>query len=165
MKKTLKTYLPSIIIAVVVSLFIRTYVAEAMKVPTGSMIPTIEINDRLFVEKVMWMTKLEHGDIVVFHSPVEPKKYVKRLIGLPGDVIEIKEGHLYRNQEQVNEPYIRDTMNYNYGPVTVPEDEYFFLGDNRNESYDSHLWPVPFVKKDQVIGKVWFEIPTHLFTK
>ncbi|MDQ0195582.1 signal peptidase I [Paenibacillus wynnii] len=165
MKNTLKQYLPSIIIAVILSLFIRTYVAEAMKVPTGSMIPTIEINDRLFVEKLMWMTKLKHSDIVVFHSPVEPKKYVKRLIGLPGDVVEVKDGLLYRNQELVDEPYIKDKMNYNYGPVTVPDDQYFFLGDNRNESFDSHLWPNPFVKKDKIIGKVWFEIPTHLFAK
>ncbi|MCL6603685.1 MAG: signal peptidase I [Paenibacillus sp.] len=162
MKNILKQYLPSIIIAVVVSLFIRTYVAEAMKVPTGSMIPTIEINDRLFVDKLMWMSELEHGDIVVFHSPVESKKYVKRLIGLAGDEIEIKDGNLYRNQEVVNEPYIKVKMNYNYGPIIVPEDQYFFLGDNRNESYDSHLWPVPFVNKDKIIGKVWFEIPTHL---
>lgn len=87
MKKFLKQWLPSIALGIVLSLFIRSYVAEAMRVPTDSMVPTIEVNDRLFVEKMLWMTKLGHGDIVVFHPPVpgeEQKRYVKRLIGLPG---------------------------------------------------------------------------------
>lgn len=100
MLKFMKQWLPSIMIAVVISLFIRTYVAEAMRVPTGSMIPTIQINDRLIVEKMLWMTTLEHGDIVVFTPPVagdENKRYVKRLMGLPGDTLEIKDGELYRN--------------------------------------------------------------------
>lgn len=157
MIKFLKQWLPSVMIAVVISLFVRTYVAEAMKVPTGSMIPTIQINDRLIVEKMLWMTTLEHGDIVVFTPPVpeeQNKKYVKRLIGLPGDTVEIKEGALYRNGTIVNEPYLNERMEYTFGPVTVPEDHYFFLGDNRNISNDAHMWATPFVSKDKLIGKV-----------
>lgn len=161
MMKIMKQYLPSILIALVVSIFVRTYVAEAMKVPSGSMIPTIQINDHLIVEKLMWITNLNHGDIIVFHAPEEDKKYVKRLIGLPGDEIEIKDGELYRNKVIVSEPYLNETMNYNYGPIEVPANKYFFLGDNRNVSFDSHAWAYPFIDKDKLIGKVMIEIPTH----
>lgn len=157
MFKWMKQWVPSIVLAVVISLFVRTYVAEAMRVPTGSMIPTIQINDRLIVEKMLWMTTLDHGDIVVFKPPVvgdESKRYVKRLIGLPGDTIEINNGDLYRNGRKINEPYLQEKMDYTFGPVTVPEKHYFFLGDNRNISYDAHLWDTPFVSKDKLIGKV-----------
>jgi signal peptidase I len=110
------------------------------------------------------MTTLDHGDIVVFTPPVagdEHKRYVKRLIGLPGDTIEIKDGALYRNGTEINEPYLNERMDYTFGPVTVPADHYFFLGDNRNISNDAHLWATPFVAKDQLIGKVIadFSIP------
>lgn len=159
MWKFIKQWVPTILIAIVLSLFIRTYVAEAVKVPTGSMIPTIDINDQLFVEKMLWLTNLQHGDIVVFYPPGISERYVKRLIGLPGDTIEIKDGSLYRNQEMVEEPYIREKMTYTFGPVQVPENSYFFLGDNRNDSYDSHLWETPFVPKEDLIGKVLFEMP------
>ncbi|WP_438350039.1 signal peptidase I [Paenibacillus sp. FA6] len=161
MMKILKQYLPTIIIAFILSIFIRTYVAEAMKVPTGSMIPTIQINDHLLVEKLMWMTSLNHGDIIVFQAPAEDKRYVKRLIGLPGDEVEIKDGELYRNKLLISEPYIQERMNYNFGPVVVPVNEYFFLGDNRNDSFDSHAWDYPFIEKGKLIGKVLIEIPTH----
>ncbi|UQZ36204.1 signal peptidase I [Paenibacillus sp. PK3_47] len=157
MKKFLKQWVPSILIGVVLSLFIRTYVAEAMRVPTESMVPTIEVNDRLVVEKMLWLTSLKHGDIVVFTPPVQDelhKRYVKRLIGLPGDTLEIKDGSLIRNGEIIGEPYLKEPMTYTFGPVTVPEEHYFFLGDNRNVSYDAHLWPTPFVAKDKLIGKV-----------
>ena len=165
MKKVIKQWIPSLLIAIVISLFVRTFVVEAMRVPTGSMIPTIQIHDRVIVEKMLWMTKLEHGDIIVFSPPVEGEennKFVKRLIGLPGDIIEIKNGYLYRNNERINETYINEKMNYTYGPIQVPENNYFFLGDNRNDSFDSHLWETPFVNKDKLYGKVLAEIPTHL---
>lgn len=161
MKKIVKQWAPSIIIAIVLSLFIRTYVAEAMRVPTGSMIPTIKINDHLIVEKLMWLTSLKHGDIIVFNPPFGTDRYVKRLIGLPGDTIEIKNGELYRNHALVVESYIHEKMNYSFGPITVPEDHYFFLGDNRNNSFDAHLWDIPFVDKKELIGKVLLGIPTH----
>jgi signal peptidase I len=132
------------------------------------MIPTIQIHDRLIVEKMLWMTNLNHGDIVVFHPPVvgeESSRFVKRLIGLPGDVIEIKDGSLYRNNVKIIEPYINQQMDYNFGPVTVPENNFFFLGDNRNSSFDSHAWETPFVQRDKLVGKVILELPTHLLFK
>ena len=164
MKKIIKSWLPSILIAVVCSLLIRTYVAEAMLVPSGSMLPTIQLQDRVVVEKLMGITHLEHGDIVVFYPPVEGEehtRFVKRLIGLPGDTIQIKDGYLYRNDEKIIEPYLEQQMNYSFGPVTVPADHYFFLGDNRNNSFDSHAWDTPFVTKEKLIGKVLVNIPTH----
>lgn len=164
--KTLKQWIPSLVIAVIITLGFRTYVAEAMKVPTGSMIPTIEINDHVFVEKLMWLTDIDYNDLVVFHPPVpekEHEKYVKRVIGLPHDVIQVKDGLLYRNGEVIDEPYLNEEIRYLYGPVEVPEDHYFVLGDNRNISYDSHMWPTPFLSKDRIVGKVLMVVPTHVF--
>ncbi|AIQ63637.1 Signal peptidase I S [compost metagenome] len=166
-KKLIREWVPTLLVAVLLSLLIRSYVAEAMSVPTDSMVPTIQVDDRLIVEKMLWATTLKHGDIVVFHPPVagETKLYVKRLIGLPGDTIEIKDGALYRNGAKVEEPYLNAKMNYVFGPVTVPTDHYFFLGDNRNVSYDAHLWDTPFVEKDKLIGKVVLELPFHKLFK
>src|SRR6478736_7289172 len=91
--KIIKEWGISFLIAIVASFTIKTFVAEAMVVPTGSMLPTIQINDRLIVEKIIWMDDYQFGDIVVFYPPIPEKvneRYVKRLIGIPGDVIEIK---------------------------------------------------------------------------
>lgn len=164
MKKILKQWIPSLLIAIIISMIVRTYIVEAMVVPTGSMLPTIKIHDRVVVEKVMPLTELNHGDIIVFYPPIHiegAKRLVKRLVGLPGDTIEIKDGYLYRNNEKIIEPYIKEQMNYHYGPVLVPEHKYFFLGDNRNGSYDSHAWEVPFADKSDLIGKVILNLPTH----
>ncbi|BCG58858.1 signal peptidase I [Paenibacillus sp. URB8-2] len=161
--KLIKDWVPTLLIAVVLSLLVRSYVAEAMSVPTESMVPTIQVGDRLIVDKMLWATSLKHGDIVVFHPPIagETKLYVKRLIGLPGDVVQIKDGALYRNGVKADESYLKVEMDYSFGPVTVPDDHYFFLGDNRNISFDAHLWDTPFVSKDKLIGKVVLEIPVH----
>jgi signal peptidase I len=159
MKKLIKEWVPVILLAVVLSVTIRTYVGEAVVVPSGSMLPTIHINDRLAVDKLTGPEDLQYGDIVVFYPPVPEKKeerFIKRLIGKGGDTIEIKDGILYRNGQKVDEPYIREPMKYEFGPVTVPEGKFFFLGDNRNESYDSHLWPTPFVDADAIEGKAAF---------
>ncbi|WP_047151343.1 signal peptidase I [Aneurinibacillus tyrosinisolvens] len=159
MAKWLKEWVPVILLAIILSVTIRTYVGEAVVVPSGSMIPTIHINDRLAVEKFTNVSDLKFGDIVVFYPPLKDKKderFIKRLIGVGGDTIQIKDGALYRNGKKVNEPYIREAMTYEYGPVTVPKGKFFFLGDNRNESYDSHLWPTPFVDAKAIAGKAIF---------
>lgn len=155
----LKEWVPTLTIAIVISASFNTYVAQGMRVPTGSMLPTIQINDRIFVEKIQPVSNYEFGDIVVFWPPIAGNKdrYVKRLIGLPGDTIEIKDGFLYRNGEKVEEPYIEEKIKYTFHQVTVPEDHYFLLGDNRNESFDSHSWKeTPFVAEEDIIGKAIF---------
>lgn len=154
----LKEWVPPIAVAILLSFTIRTYVAEAVKIPSNSMVPTINVDDRLVITKWSSADDLEFGDIVVFTPPFpsEHDRLIKRLIGLGGDTIEIREGFLYRNGEKVMEPYLNEPINYSYGPITVPEGKYFFLGDNRNISFDSHLWPEPFVDKDDIIGKAVF---------
>ncbi len=134
--------LREVIIAIILAQVLRMGVAEARRVPTGSMIPTIHPGDRIFTEKLVWrMTGLHHGDIIVFDPPFETEDpYVKRLIGLPGDIVEVREGKVWLNGVAQSEPYIAAAPTYKYGPVTVPEGKVLVLGDNRNESKDSHEW-------------------------
>lgn len=145
-------------LSVVLALGIRTFVAEARYIPSGSMLPTLEINDRLIVDKLSYhFQKLERGDIVVF-SPTDTLKdqgfkdaFIKRVIGLPGETVEVKGGRVYINGQPLREEYIADQPQYQWGPMTVPTDSYLVLGDNRNNSYDSHYWG--FVPHDRIIGR------------
>lgn len=146
-------------LSIVLALGIRTFVAEARYIPSGSMEPTLEINDRLVVEKISYyFNPPERGDIVVFWPPdnlfPEGKRrdaFIKRVIGLPGDTIEISNGKVSINGELIEEDYIKAEPNYVWGPETVPADSYLVLGDNRNSSYDSHSWG--FVPAENIIGK------------
>ncbi|WP_127586440.1 signal peptidase I [Paenibacillus koleovorans] len=158
-KSFIREWVVPLAVAVLLSVLVQTYVAQAVKVPTGSMEPNIEINDRLIMEKLVPLTNWQRGDIVVFNHDADGKgvvRYVKRLIGLPGDTIEVRDGVLFRNEEKVDEPYVKQAMSYRFGPVQVPEDSYFFMGDNRNDSYDGHLWPNRFVPKSELVGKIIF---------
>ncbi len=145
-------------LSVLLALGIRTFVAEARYIPSGSMLPTLEINDRLIIDKVSYdFGDPQRGDIVVFRPPDalgQNEAFIKRLIGLPGDVIEVKNGQLYVNDEPQSEPYIAAKPDYQYGPVTVPDDSYLVLGDNRNKSFDSHYWG--FLPADHLIGRAVF---------
>ncbi|WP_047154973.1 signal peptidase I [Aneurinibacillus tyrosinisolvens] len=155
-KNLLKEWGPTIVLTLLLSLVCRTYVAEAVVVPSGSMLPTIQLQDRLLVEKFTGPASLKYGDVVVFYPPIpgqESQRFIKRLIGIGGDTIEIKNHTLYRNGVKVEEPYVKQKMNYDYGPVKIPQGNFFFLGDNRNNSYDSHLWPTPFVDQNKIVGK------------
>ena len=137
---------------------IRTLVAEARYIPSSSMEPTLEINDRLIIEKISYRFKTpQRGDVVVF-SPTDTLKeqnfkdaFIKRVIGLPGETIEVKGGKVYVNGQALREKYIEEAPEYSYGPETVPEDQYLVLGDNRNNSYDSHYWG--FVPRRNLIGR------------
>jgi signal peptidase I len=142
---------------------IRTFAAGAYFIPSGSMEPTLEINDRLMVDKVSYhFTKPHRGDIVVFWPPDEtiaacglPQKsddpWIKRVIGLPGEKVEIKEGRVFINEHPLQENYIAGKPKYVWGPEVVPKDSYLVLGDNRNNSCDSHYWG--FVRRDRIIGR------------
>ena len=150
----------TVVTAVILAFGIRTFVAEARYIPSSSMEPTLEINDRLIIEKLSYHFREPiRGDVVVF-NPTEALKaqdfhdaFIKRIIGLPGETVEVKTGKVYVNGEEITETYIAEDPNYDYGPVEVPEGEYLVLGDNRNNSYDSHYWG--FVPKDKIIGKAF----------
>lgn len=144
--------------AFVLAIGIRTLVAEARYIPSSSMEPTLEINDRLIIEKISYLFRTpQRGDVVVF-SPTDKLKeqnfkdaFIKRVIGLPGETIEIKGGRVYVNGNALREKYIEESPEYKYGPVQVPQDQYLVLGDNRNNSYDSHYWG--FVPRKNLIGR------------
>lgn len=173
-KSIFREYAESIIVAVILALIIRTFIVQAFKIPSGSMEDTLLIGDHLLVNKFIYGTQLpfsdkrilkirdpKRGDVIVFIYPEDPRKdFIKRVIGVPGDVVEGKDkkvyvnGQLYQNPHEVHkelemipkEQNPRDT----FGPVTVPTDSYFVMGDNRDRSYDSRFWK--FVPRDQIRG-------------
>lgn len=138
---------------------IRTTIAQSYFIPSGSMEPTLLIDDRLIVDKISYhFTNPQRGDIVVFNPPlavVEAQNlhdpFIKRVIGLPGDQVKVKGGRVYVNNLPLREDYIADKPNYAWGPQIVPINSYLVLGDNRNNSYDGHYWG--FVQKDRIIGR------------
>ena len=164
-----------ILYALIIALFIRTFIAQPFKIPTSSMVPTLKPRDRIFVNKFIYGAKIpllnvrlpklrepERGDIIVFRSPVERKKFlVKRLVGKPGETVEIKNQHLWINGKPVEEPLIlKSTSYYNRGEygksgsaVKIPENSYFVLGDNSLNSVDSRYWG--FVPASSIAGKVF----------
>ncbi len=173
-KSLFREYAEAIVIALLIALFIRTFVVAAYKIPSGSMLQTLQIGDHLLVNKFLYGVKnpfgdgylLEGrdpqiGDIIIFPYPDNPEiDYIKRVVGVPGDVIEIRNKQLYRNGELVVEDYIQHSQpdvimptRDNLAPVTVPEDMYFVMGDNRDDSMDSRFWG--FVERDTIHGKAW----------
>ena len=147
----------TLISAAILAFGIRSCVAEARFIPSESMLPTLEIDDRLIIEKISYrFRKPERGDVVVF-SPTDALKedyneaFIKRVIGLPGDIVEVTAGNVYVNDVKLTEKYILDAPNYDYGPVEVPEGQYLVFGDNRNNSFDSHIWG--FVPLENLIGR------------
>ena len=169
-KSTLREYFESIVIAVILALFIRTWIVQAFKIPTGSMEQNLLIGDHLLVNKfvfgpaptlleqvVMPTTAVQRGDILVFKYPQEPERdFIKRVIGLPGETLEVRQKRLYIDGVKLDESYLQDQMPVpepgeialdrrdNFGPITVPAGHYFMMGDNRDNSEDSRFWgPLP----------------------
>ena len=172
-QKLLLEYLEALAVALVLAFVIRTFVVQAFKIPSGSMLDTLLIGDHLLVNKFLYGTHIpftdkvvlpleepQRGDVIVFEFPEDTTKdFIKRIIGVPGDVVEMKDKVLTRNGETLVEPYIKHTdsglqqRRDNFGPITVPAGKYFVMGDNRDESYDSRFWG--FVDKDKIRGKAW----------
>jgi signal peptidase I len=180
-KSTVREYFESIVIAVILALFIRTFVVQAFKIPTGSMENNLLIGDHLLVNKFVFAPAataaertvlptgtIKRGDVVVFKYPEEPERdFIKRVIGLPGEVIEVREKKVYVNGSPLDEPYVHYMtppalrsdlhevtsidVRERYGPVTVPADHYFVMGDNRDNSQDSRYWG--FLPRSYVKGK------------
>lgn len=173
-KSLVREYAESILIAVILALIIRAFVVQAFKIPSGSMEDTLQVGDHLLVNKFIYGptipftdTRLfkirdpRQGDVIVFEYPEDPSKdFIKRVIGVPGDVVQginkkvYINGKLYANPHEVHKE--RDLIpkeqnpRDSFGPITVPEDCYFVMGDNRDRSYDSRFWG--FVKKEKIKG-------------
>lgn len=173
-KSIYREYAESILIAILLALVIRTYLVQAFKIPSGSMEDTLAIGDHLLVNKFIYGTKIpfvdksviklrdpQRGDVIVFEYPEDPSKdFIKRVVGLPGDVVEGRDkkvfvnGKPYENVHEVHKELMvipkemnpRDT----FGPVTVPANSYFVMGDNRDRSYDSRFWG--FVGREKIKG-------------
>ncbi len=165
-----KEIVKTIGLSLVLALGIRQFVAEARYIPSESMVPTLQINDRLIVEKVSYrFHDPERGDIVVFMPPDAAAKYclgpqnanvkikdafIKRVVGLPGDKVEVRGGTVLINDRPLQESYIAAEPDYELPPSVVPPDSYLVLGDNRNNSCDGHFWgPVP---RENLIGRATF---------
>lgn len=154
-----------LMIAAVLALFSQVILAKPYQIPSGSMMPTIQLNDRILANRVVYrFFAIERGDVVVFNPPVnldQGTPYVKRVVGLPGDTVEVKNGKVFVNGEEfVTKAASMPTYTRNL--ETVPDGMLFVLGDNRNESSDSHIWG--FVPMDNVIGKaqIIYWPPSHL---
>ena len=166
-KSVVREYFESLVIAVILALFVRTWVFQAFKIPTGSMEPNLLVGDHLIVNK-MRFAAIKRGDVVVFKFPKDPERdFVKRVIGLPGDKIELRKKKVYVNGAPIDEPYAHfieplsndgsthiDDVREEYGPVNVPADQYFMMGDNRDNSEDSRYWG--FLPKSYVKGNAEF---------
>jgi len=176
-KSALRENVEAIAVAIILALFIRTFIVQAFKIPSGSMKETLQIGDHILVNKFIYGVKLpftqatlvaiknpKREDIVVFKFPEDPDKdFIKRVIGVEGDEVEIRDKQLYINKQ----PFKGDYAVYsdpriipkgmqprdNFGPVTVPENSLFVMGDNRDHSYDSRFWG--FVGLDAVKGKAF----------
>jgi len=156
-------------LSVVFALLIRTFLGDVRYIPSESMLPTLQVGDRLIVDKITSrFRKPQRGDVLVFSPPdaaiaCNPKQtlpirdaYIKRVIGLPGDTIEVERGTVYRNNQPLKEDYIAAPPDYELAPVVVGEGEYFVMGDNRNASCDSHVWGT--VPEENIIGKAVLRI-------
>ncbi|RLD96505.1 MAG: signal peptidase I [Aquificota bacterium] len=167
-------YAKSILIALIIALLIRTFIVQAFRIPSGSMIPTLLVGDHILVNKLAYRFGEPHRlDVVVFKFPLDSKKdYIKRVIGLPGDRLKIVNKVVFINGKPLKEPYVRHTDSRtiprgiqprdNYGPVVVPPGHYFVMGDNRDSSYDSRFWG--FVSRKALIGKaliIYFSWDPH----
>jgi signal peptidase I len=174
-KSKLREYIEAIILAILIAFFIRTFVIQAYKIPSGSMKPTLLIGDHILVSKFSYGIKLpfirstvipigepKRGDIVVFIYPEDRSKdFIKRLIGVPGDTIEVRNKKILLNGLPLNDVHGVHSDSViipasiqprdNFGPVRVPEGSIFVMGDNRDESYDSRFWG--FVNMKDVLGK------------
>lgn len=176
-KSTLREYIEAFAIAILLALFIRTFIIQAFKIPSGSMLPTLQIGDHLLVSKFIYGVKMpftgttlipikspQHGDVVVFKYPEDRSiDYIKRVIGVPGDTIAIKNKKVFINNKPIKDSYAyfktpnilkpNQSPRDNFPPITVPPGKVFVMGDNRDNSHDSRFWG--FVDQRDILGKAF----------
>jgi signal peptidase I len=164
-KSAFREYAEAIVIALILALVIRTFIVQAFKIPSGSMLPTLQIGDHILVNKFIYhFTSPQRGDVIVFKYPKdETRDFIKRVIGLPNDKLEIRNKRVFVNDHPLDEPYIshsdpgvqeesispRDC----FGPVIIPPGKYFMMGDNRDFSMDSRFWG--FLDRSKIRGKAF----------
>jgi signal peptidase I len=182
-RKTINNNLPTVVVAILMAVGVRTFVAEPRYIPSSSMEPTLQIEDKLLIDKLTYKWRSpERGEIIVFNPPNHPavqdtsKVYIKRVIGLPGDQIGIHDGKVFVNGKPLTEPYIASPPSYSlpsdlsqcpdcFRPsqvsvvnkqitFTVPPKHYWMMGDNRNNSQDSHIWG--FLPEENIVGRAFF---------
>ncbi|MHC1684105.1 MAG: signal peptidase I [Clostridiaceae bacterium] len=159
MKKIIREWVIPLGTAAVLALIIHTFVFFLIHIPSPSMVPTINVGDRMLVTKVYNPKNLKRGDIVVFDFKETDQQFIKRLIGLPSDKVEIKnDGTVYINGEKLDESYVKNPGGPSGTTYEVPADSYFFLGDNRSDSKDSRYWSNPYISAEDIIGKAQFTI-------
>lgn len=158
-----KENLQILLVALALALFLRTFVAEPRYIPSDSMLPTLQLGDRLVVEKISYyFCSPNPGEIVVFDPPqqlqvqgyAKDQAFIKRVVGVEGNAIKVKQGKVYINDQPLPENYIAEPPDYQLAPQIVPKDHLFVMGDNRNNSNDSHVWG--FLPKRNVIGHAFF---------
>ena len=177
-KSVIREWVESIIIAFILAMVIRFFIVESFKIPTGSMRPTLLEGDLILVNKMIYgarvpftglrLPEIQHpkrGDVIVFIYPEDPKKnFIKRLVGLPGETVEVKNGTIYINDNPLLDPVFNQRYYYNRGEfakegekITVPTDKFFVMGDNSASSQDSRYWG--FLPKNKLLGKailIWW---------
>jgi signal peptidase I len=147
-----------LVVAIVIALLIKQFLIFKVYIPSPSMVPTINVGDHLFVTRIYNLDNLQRGDIIVFKSKEFNDTFIKRLIGLPGDNINIADGKVIVNGEVLEEDYVKNNdVNY-INSFNVPEGKYFFLGDNRSNSKDSRYWNNPYISSEDIMAKARIRI-------
>lgn len=166
-KSVAREYTEAFVIAIILAVIIRMFVVEAFKIPSGSMIPTLLIGDHLLVNKFIYkFTQPKRGDVIVFKYPDNPSRnFIKRIIGVGGDKIEVRDKVVYVNDEPQDESFTQHVLpeilparyspRDNFGPITIPAHAYFMMGDNRDSSLDSRFWENRFVNQRAIVGKAF----------
>lgn len=159
-KKEIRDWVLMILVAIILATLVNTQLVVNAQIPSGSMENTIMTGDRVIGSRLVYKTKdPERFDIIVFHYPDnEEELFIKRIIGLPGETVNIIDGKVYIDDstEPLDDSFIAEEMKGSFGPYTVPEDCYFVMGDNRNNSHDSRFWDNPYVSRDKILGKAYF---------
>ncbi|MGC9335158.1 MAG: signal peptidase I [Anaerolineae bacterium] len=155
-RSALREMLETVLLTLLIYVLVRSFLFENYRVLGHSMDPTLEDMQYLVVNKLGYrLHEPQRGDIIVFRDPRSAdRKLIKRIIGLPGEMLEIRNGQVFVNEQPLEEPYVGGPTRYSQPPTPIPEGHYFVLGDNRNNSSDSHNWGS--LSRDQIVGKAWF---------